>query len=78
MPGRESEAERLRRCRLMFDRSNAERISMLEAGQRIETEASLNRIRARAERLAAIRNTPLARPAEQPARPTLWYQDPER
>ncbi len=78
MARHQSEADRLRHCRLMFQRSLAEHIPMLEAGRRIETEASLARIRARAERLAEIRSRPIARPPTQPVRQPLWYQDPDR
>lgn len=78
MARHETEAQRLRRCREVFERSLSDRVPMPEAARRIDTEASLRRIAARAERLAEIRRTPIARPSAQPERPTPWYQDYDR
>jgi hypothetical protein len=66
----DAEAARLRRCREKFERSLRDHCSMAEADKRM----SLERIQARAQRIASLR----ARPSAQPARKPFWYEAQDR
>lgn len=73
MAGRMSEAERLHRCKVVFERSLADGISMAEADKRI----SLERIAERHRRIEALRRSPIV-PRAAHERTPLWWQDPDR
>jgi len=65
---REPEADRLRRCRLIFERATRDNVAMATAAWRIETEEYRARAEARRQRIAAIigcGRVPVAREAEE-------------
>jgi len=64
MPARETEADRLRRSRLIFERAQRDGVSMADA----KTLLALDEIEARRQRLAATRACG-RRPAETTAEP---------